>query len=150
MTYDSTEDTQKHIELVRGWIVYLTVIIQARATRHDASKLQDPEKTIFDEFTPKLKDTTYGSDEYKGYLKEMKPALDHHYANNRHHPEYYSNGITGMNLVDLLEMLCDWKAATERHADGNIERSLVINQKRFGISDQLQMILENTVRDLLD
>ena len=31
---------------------------------------------------------TYGSDEYKACLTEMKPALDHHYAANRHHPEH--------------------------------------------------------------
>lgn len=42
----------------------------------------------------------------------------------------------------------DWKAATERHADGDILKSLEINRVRFGISDQLAQILQNTVDEL--
>jgi hypothetical protein len=45
-------------------------------------------------------------------------------------------------------MLCDWKAAGERHADGSITKSLEINKKRFGISDQLASILDNTRKEL--
>ena len=77
----------------------------------------------------------------------MGEALKHHYAANSHHPEHYENGIDGMTLIDVLEMLCDWKAATERHADGDIMRSLEVNRERFGISDQLANILANTVRE---
>lgn len=43
-----------------------------------------------------------GCDEYRACLREMKPALEHHYASNSHHPEHYSNGIQGMSLFDLL------------------------------------------------
>jgi hypothetical protein len=102
---------------------------------------------VFDEYTPKLKRSTYGSDEYKGFLEAMGPALDHHYDVNRHHPEHFEQGIGGMNLIDLIEMMADWKAATERHEDGDLERSLRINQERFGISDQLVAILRNTAID---
>lgn len=66
--------------------------------------------------------------------------------NNSHHPEFYENGICGMNLLDLVEMLCDWKAATLRHNDGDIRRSIEINQKRFGYSDELKQILLNTLQ----
>ncbi len=59
-----------------------------RFTCHDRSKTESPEVECFDEYTPKLKGATYGSDEYKQWLAEMKPALDHHYAANRHHPEH--------------------------------------------------------------
>ena len=50
-----------------------------------------------------------------------------------------------MNLIDVIEMLCDWKAATMRHADGDIKKSIEINQKRFGYSDELKAILLNTI-----
>ena len=53
-----------------------------------------------------------------------------------------------MNLVDLIEMICDWKAASERHADGDIYKSIEINQKRFGYSDELKQILKNTIEIL--
>jgi len=78
----------------------------------------------------------------------MQVALDHHYANNRHHPEYFDNGVNGMTLVDLIEMLADWKAAGERHADGSLDRSLIIQKERFDISDQLNDILTNTAREI--
>jgi len=39
--------------------------------------------------TPKLAGSTYGSEEYKAFLGQMKPALDHHYAVNDHHPEHF-------------------------------------------------------------
>ncbi len=53
-----------------------------------------------------------------------------------------------MSLLDVIEMLCDWKAAGERHHDGSMERSLRVNRERFSISPQLQQILENTAREL--
>jgi len=41
-------------------------------------------------------------------------------------------------------MFCDWKAATMRHNDGNLLKSIEINAGRFGISDQLKQILINS------
>jgi hypothetical protein len=81
-------------------------------------------------------------------LKDLKPTLDHHYSNNSHHPEHYKNGIDDMDLLDVIEMLMDWKASTERHDDGNIHSSLEINKNRFHISEQLYNILNNTIKNL--
>jgi len=117
-----------------------------RAATHDQSKLVSPEVEVFNEFTPKLAETTYGSDEYKAMLAAMKPALEHHYAANRHHPEYHPNGIRDMDLIDVVEMLCDWYAATQRHKDGDIRKSIELNQQRFGYSDELRQILLNTIQ----
>lgn len=144
--YDSTEDTNKHIETVRGFLSDVLGDIAARSLLHDGSKLVEPEKSMYDEFTPMLRELTYGSDEYKEVLKKMGDALKHHYEENFHHPEHYENGINGMSLLDVIEMLADWKAASMRHADGNIIDSLKINKDRFGISDQLAEIIENTVQ----
>ncbi len=143
--YDSREETQKHIVAVGEFLTKIQSQLTDRRRWHDFSKLKNPEKAVFDEFTPKLKDCTYGSDEYKSYLESMKVALNHHYAENRHHPEHFENGIQSMNLVDLCEMIADWKAASLRHVDGDIMKSIEINQKRFGYSDELKNILINTV-----
>lgn len=143
--YDSTRDTLEHIVVVQGYLRRCRLDLLIRAEEHDQSKLRSPEKEVFDEFTPKLRDCTYGSEEYRGFLAAMKPALEHHYAHNRHHPEYHPNGIRDMSLLDILEMLCDWLAATKRHADGDIRKSIEINQKRFGYSDELKQILLNTL-----
>ena len=144
MSYDSTSDTADHIQEVRRLLEMAMFALTGRAKFHDESKFKDPEKKSFDEFIPKLKGSTYGSKEYKQFLDSMGEALAHHYANNSHHPEHFKNGVDGMTLIDLIEMLADWKAATLRHADGSIKKSLLINKDRFGISDQLFNILENT------
>lgn len=146
--YDSAPDTRAHIERVGVLLHVMMEHLRNRAHLHDASKLQEPEKSMFDEYTPRLRALTYGSDEYKTALKDMGVALAHHYAHNSHHPEHHTMGVGGMSLLDVLEMLCDWKAATERHANGDIRKSLEINQARFGISDQLAWVLENTVDEM--
>ncbi len=148
--YDCRKDTEKHIKRVGFYLKKCRVEIAKRAKKHDYDKIHNKiEKKLFDEYTPKLKNCTYGSDEYKTFLKGLKEGLDIHYSNNRHHPEFFENGIQGMNLIDLLEMICDWKAASERHNDGDIYKSLEINQKRFGYSNELKLILKNTVNFLM-
>lgn len=139
-------ETQKHIELVRKFIRLFTDKLTTRGVDHDRLKLKSPEVEIFTEFTPKLAETTYGSDEYKEFLEQMKPALEHHYANYRHHPEHFVDGVNDMNLIDLVEMICDWKASTLRHNDGNLLKSIEINAQRFGMSEQLTQILINTAK----
>jgi hypothetical protein len=141
--------TMRHIERVRNLLNVFLREITVRQELHDQSKLETPEVEMFTEFTPKLAASTYGSAEYEGFRKAMGPALDHHYANNRHHPEHFKEGVSEMNLVDLIEMFCDWKAAGERHNNGNIRKSIEVNANRFGLSPQLTKILENTA-DMLD
>lgn len=148
MKYDSTQDTIAHIENVREFLSAVVKALRVRAKAHDESKFQEPEKSSFDVFTPRLKGLTYGSDEYRACLREMKPAVEHHYANNSHHPEHWPNGINDMSLLDLIEMLADWKAATLRHDDGSLSQSLGVNRKRFEISEQLAQILQNTINEL--
>lgn len=54
-----------------------------------------------------------------------------------------------MTLVDIVEMLCDWKAASLRQNDGNLLKSIETNAQRFGYDDQLRRIFVNTAK-LLD
>lgn len=188
--------TWDHIDVVMRLLASAQIELMKRQFTHDRSKLDNPEVGTFVEFTPKLKGSTYGSDEYKSFLAAMKPALDHHYSHNRHHPEFFEpqqdpenvdnmiltvehiwrvfNGesgplpddsygfdfivtslnrrkaentapINGMNLFDLIEMFIDWCAACQRHADGDINKSIEINKDRFAMSPQLVQIFKNTV-----
>ena len=139
-------ETQKHIENVRKYIRFMIDKIDMRGVKHDASKLESPEVEIFAEYTPKLNNTTFGSEEYYKNLESMKPALDHHYASNRHHPEHFVHGINDMTLIDIIEMFCDWKASTLRHNDGNLLKSIDTNAERFNMDGQLRQILINTAR----
>lgn len=128
------------------YLIHLCIAdLASRGLVHDQSKLRSPEVEIFTEFTPKLESSTYGSPEYEQYREDMGPALDHHYKMNRHHPEHFNAGIGEMNLLDIIEMLCDWKAATLRHADGDIRTSIQTNQERFEIADSLSGTLFHTL-----
>lgn len=137
-------ETFKHIRRVNELLLGMAQELMRRAIVHDDSKLLPPEDELFESSTDKLSGITYGTPEYKVALGAIKPAVEHHQQNNRHHPEFHANGIRGMNLVDLLEMLCDWRAAGERHSDGSIVASIEKNQERFGYSDELKQILLNT------
>jgi len=167
----------KHISRVREYLLEFQERLHKRGQEHDFSKLTEEELPYFEKYAPLLKTCKYGSDEYKKFLEELSPALKHHYVKNRHHPEHFTkyvcNGcftvyhkerpnrcstcgysqmqeesdISQMNLIDLVEMLCDWIAAGEQHKDGgNIFRSININQERFGYSDEIKSILINTAK----
>lgn len=145
---DSRPDTQKHIDLVNENGKKFCDKFLERLTHHDASKLEEPERKYFDKGTPQLKNSTYGDKSYDDVKERIKPGLEHHYAENDHHPEHFGKqGISGMNLYQLLEMWIDWTAAVKRHADGNIFNSLMYNSDRFHIDDQLFSILLNTATE---
>jgi len=136
--------TMRHIETVRNYINLVIRELLHRQERHDQSKLEQLEVETFEKYTPLLRGVTYGSPEYHGFLKEMDVAIQNHYQNNRHHPEHFENGMAGMNLIDVLEMVIDWRSSSMRHDDGCIYKSIEINQGRFGYSDEMKQILKNT------
>lgn len=144
MAYDSRPDTHEHIAQVRGLVLGVARDLIYRAHRHDRSKLEEPELEVFDRVTPRLAESTYGSEKYKGFLADMGEGLAHHYAVNDHHPEHFKKGIEEMDLIQLTEMLCDWIAATRRHADGDIHRSIEQNAERFGYGDEIRNLLHRS------
>jgi len=143
---NSLIDTIKHKIRIKQLIELFVQKLEHCSLIHDNSKLSEEEKPYFDNAT-KLRDLTYGSPEYKEALKNLKPALDHHYKNNSHHPEHFLNGINNMDLFDVVEMFFDWKAASERHGDGDIYKSIQYNHKRYQMSNQLTSIFENTAKN---
>lgn len=145
MSYDSRQDVEAHVQRVRELAHSFANRLYERAHNHDASKLQEPEKSTFDEWVPVLKTTEFGSPEYLQALDGMGDGLQHHYAENRHHPEHFEDSIAGMTLLDLVEMVCDWVAAAGAKGQAvNVE----LLAKRFGIEAQLAAILENTLREM--
>ena len=137
--------TLEHKEQVADIMDVFAQVIRKRGLTHDNSKLEDPEFDGFVEYTPMLAQITYGSEEYQKCLDDLKPTLDAHYANNRHHPEFYANGVRDMSLIDLLEMFADWYTACKRQHDGNIRLSIEKNRERFGYSKDLEQIFINTI-----
>ncbi len=145
MTYDCTADVLEHKRKVKYWASALLHDMEERIECHDDSKLQEPEKSIFNIYTPKLKEVEFGSEEYKEHLKEMGIGLKHHYENNSHHPESFHNGVNDMTLGCIFEMLCDWMAAAEARGK---PMDFDYLSKRFGIEPQLLKIIINTLKEM--
>jgi hypothetical protein len=134
------------------WIASCVNDVFLRAAVHDNSKFGPDEYEAYEKAFPDLQKYAYGSDEFKAALATIRPAIEHHYSVNDHHPEFFEEGINGMHVVQMIEMLCDWKAASERSKTDFIV-GLEMNRKRFNIDDQLFKIIRNTVwyqRDILD
>lgn len=146
--FDSTAETLAHSRQVGAYMGQMITELVDRSYRHDESKLTDPEKPAFDRAGARLRGLTYGSEAYRASLDDLGAALEHHYGHNRHHPEHHDGGIGSMTLMDLVEMLADWRAAGERHDDGDLARSLEVGRERFGIGDQLASVLAATARHL--
>jgi hypothetical protein len=127
--------TAKHKLWVCYYISKLCLKLMWRALTHDLHKFRWIEAKGFAKTIFKLKHSTYGTDEYKELLKIIKPSIDHHYKNNRHHPEHHDKGFQDMSFVDRVEMILDWRSACRRHKDGDIHKSIEQNQKRFGYTD---------------
>ncbi len=141
--------TQEHRAEVNNILQCIANTLRVRGREHDKSKLSDKELPYFAE-AQELKTLKYGSNKYFAQLEKLKPALDHHYKNNRHHPEYHKNGINDMTIVDVIEMLCDWLAASMRHNDDDhsIFKSINYNRTRFKIKKDMAEIMWNTAIDV--
>jgi Family of unknown function (DUF5662) len=85
----TNEQTLLHIRNVQMGLGYVVQDLLHRAAHHDDSKLQEPEVVGFAEMTDKLRGCTYGSPEYKQFLRDLQPTLTHHYKHNDHHPEHF-------------------------------------------------------------
>lgn len=130
-----------------------------RGMIHDNSKLYPDEFSGFSSVIKNLKGSTFGSSDYDAAKAKIANTIELHYTRNRHHPEHWFPinpeienrkqdcmplSQTGMDLLDLIEMHCDWKAAVKRHKNGNIARSIEFNKARFKMSEDIINIFVNT------
>lgn len=117
-----------------------------RALTHDLSKFLPSEGRGFSSLTYKLKGVEFGTPAYREMLKELRPTVTLHYKRNTHHPEYYGNrNILGMDLFDFIEMFYDWKAAGKRNKNGDISKSILIQQAKLNLETITVSILFNTI-----
>lgn len=133
-----------HIEQVRFKLMSIASKLLDRAYKHDSSKLSDPEYTLWCNMDkePRYK---YGTKEYKDKIKRYKQVFDLHYAENRHHPEHYFLGVDDMDLIDMIEMVCDWISYKKDITIGEAIEMINTQGERYKLSPQLQNILKNTL-----
>ena len=144
----TTLSIHRHRDRVAKYLTSIIQDLQQRAANHDNSKLEDDELIDYAAVHEEFDITPYGTPEYLAIKERIKPAIDRHFSINRHHPEHFENGIKGMDLVDLLEMVCDWRSATQNHDVGStMEKSIDFAVRKYSIGPDLEAILRNTARN---
>ncbi len=141
------ESVEKHIQGVQAWIRVVCNELMKRSVTHDESKLTDAEihKSYEAYWDKKDKEIKWGTPEYYKHCEEFQDIIDLHRQGNRHHPEFHANGIKDMDLIDVVEMFCDWRASGD-----DIDFSIEHNAKKYGIENSiLHEILKNTARRMI-
>lgn len=127
----------------------LCLDLAQRARDHDNSKLESPEYFAWKKMDEEPR-YPYGTPEYFDKKRRYDYVFQEHYKNpkNRHHPEHWPNGVEDMNLLDLIEFLCDMFSYKEANISYSEAVEMLQTQvKRFKISDDLAWILLNTVKE---
>ncbi len=129
---------------------YMNNIIQdlmLRAEQHDQSKFSEEEFPGLVAAIDDIRRYPYGTPEYNQMREKHAATFVVHYKKNRHHPEFFANGIEDMTLMDIVEMLCDWKSASMRQeSQGSINKSIEIGAEKYNIPPVLIKILANTAK----
>lgn len=137
--------TLRHMKRVQDLLGMAAINLMQRGQKHDLSKLEPIELGALERLMEHQKEhgqAAYGTPEYEQQRALLGPMLDHHYANNTHHPEHYDDGVNGMDLFDVVEMFLDWKAASER--GGEDAMNLTYAAERYGIDAQMLNVFRNT------
>jgi len=124
-----------HNRFVASLLVDLANALEKRAIMHDASKFTMDEFAGFVEINRIAREHEYGSPEYMASIKETN-AVALHYSRNPHHPEHYPNGVDDMGLLDIIEMVADWKAASETYGQTSLGNALEVHIERFGLEEK--------------
>ena len=122
-----------HIFGVSQRLTRFCTVLMTRAITHDNSKYSESELDDHISMAVEMDGIQYGTDTYYAIKRKYESLSAQHFANNRHHPEHHHNGIDDMNLVDVIEMLCDWLTGSE-NTGTPVERSLEINEERYNVS----------------
>jgi len=130
------ERVYAHQDNVHALMGKISEDLVMRGCKHDESKFSIEEYEGFVKLFGADTDMDVRSKEYQDIVTSAKTAcIQAHYKNNRHHPEHHAN-IEDMTLLDLIEMVCDWKAASpsKRHK-GSFEENLTYLKKRKGLTE---------------
>ena len=151
-------DTRKHQQLVAEKMVKCAKRLLDKGMAHDASKFSEIEKRTYTEPVWKLNhnNVEYGSEKYNRLVAQMDEGWEHHIAENDHHPQWFEkfgsqtldDPIKAMDMFALIEMLCDWIAASRRNNSRACDAMRFL-KKKYPLDSQIECILNNTL-DLIE
>lgn len=138
----------RHITLVQKNLLLLAKKLEQRALIHDLSKFKIDEFEGFIEINQIARQHKYGSPEYQASMVDKADLVNLHFSRNPHHPEHYPDGVADMSLIDTIEMVCDWKAASEAYGNTTLEEGLEIQRARFGLSEEAMGLIKSIIKEL--
>jgi hypothetical protein len=138
----------RHTKLVASCLENIAAVLSRRAIVHDISKFSEDEFSGFVQINRVARTCEYGSPEYKASLAEVD-AVPLHYSRNSHHPEHFDNGVDEMSLIDFIEMVADWKAASEVYGQTLLKDALEIQTARFGLQERHLWLIRLILDELL-
>ena len=111
----------------------LGIMLLRRAAKHDNSKLEDEELEALSKIAEdkdSLKDANEKLTDFK------KKAIELHWKNNRHHPEFFSD-VNNMDEIDILEIVCDWYARSMQYNTNLLEFCETRQENRFHFPEEM-------------
>lgn len=144
----------RHVTLLAHAMAHVTGDLEARARIHDLSKLTGAELPGFARLSAAVRGLKYGTQEYRDAMAEHKAVGDAHANGNSHHPEYHlqtcaDRSPTTMGWLDIVEMVCDWWAASRTYGPGgDFRRSVHVGLDRWDWSTHQQWLINQVARTL--
>ena len=136
----------RHIMTVQGLLRRVARQLLNRADDHDLSKLAPDELGGMIEIDAIADRCGLNSPEYMAALSGK--AIKLHQSRYPHHPEYHSNGVEDMGIFDLIEMVCDWKAANQLRGHPEWEKSVDMMAERLSLSPEYVLLINLIARAL--
>lgn len=132
----------RHITEVRRAILRVRHDLESRAEAHDLSKWSPEEFPGFTRINATARQHPYGSEEYKASIRAEKPTVKRHQEGNSHHPEAHEPFLYEMGWLDLIEMVCDWWAASQTYGTTPWPEVLQRQRERWKWSPEQWWLIE--------
>jgi len=114
-----------------------------RARFHDQSKLGVDEFSGFVEIHHVARENPIGSPDYEAAMRTA-PCIAHHFAENSHHPEHHGK-TERMGWLDIIEMVLDWKAASDVYGNTTLRDGLEYQFSRHGFTGEQRWLILQVV-----
>jgi len=149
----------KHRAILGRFMLRVCLRLLKRAWRHDLSKYNPRECHDLVLARHKYAGVIPSSPEYIKSLELVTSSLDYHFQANSHHPEHFmlidnqffglGASVEGMPLLDVIEMLCDWKANSVSRSPGESFASIIrIQKEKYNITEAFASSLLITAYEL--
>ena len=126
----------EHREEVADALYALADAISRRARIHDRDKLKGKNFRDYVEVSKIGRTHPFGSEAYAEAMKPHKAeggVVDRHFKANPHHPEFYDIPKVQMNFLDIIEMVCDWRAAARTYGTGRLSESVAYQKQNMDL-----------------